>query len=153
MDDAADEIRIQVMPVTDAHDQHDDLHIYCYRFGAKGHKGMLEFFDSDFGMHTARLSRVPDEKNAECTELPSEPRFVVNGKSFSLTVKNMPRLSGFAEGKKDSQLVLKRDWTYADPSRSHQWGNCFSRGVSINAQPDKAGFSAITVMNWDEPGC
>jgi hypothetical protein len=141
------------LPVNDRHDQRHDSRTYCYRFGAKGHKGMLEFFDSNFGMHTARLSRVPDEKNPECTDMPSEPRFDVNGKSFSLKNKSMPTLPGFVEEKKDNVLVLKRQWTYTDSSRPHQWGNCFSREVSIEAKPGKGGFSTITVMNWDEPGC
>lgn len=141
------------LPIDDAHDKKHDSHTYCYRFGAKG-SGLLEFFDSDFGLHTARLSRIgASSENGECPELRSEPRFAIGGKTLSLAAKGLPDLPGFTKEEKEKLVLLKKAWTYTDVSKQHQWGNCFSREVAIEARPDEGGFRSIRVMNWDEPGC
>lgn len=132
------------MLVEDTHELSHDARTYCYRFGDE----LLEFFDSDFGVHTARMSRSPDAGKTNCAVLNVRPVFEVAGKRFSLTTKDLPTLGGFTTNRKEQLVRLERGWTYNLDERT-----CMSRSVSVEGQPGQGGFDRITVMNWEEPGC
>ena len=136
------------LPVEDAHERSHDAHTYCYRYRRNGREVVLEFFDSDFGLHTARLSTPMSPLAKTCTVLSSEPLFAINGVQVGLGAKALPALPGFRLLTKNGVLSLEREWTSKDRSEA-----CFSRSVSIEGVPGKQGFSSIRVQNWEEPGC
>ncbi len=131
------------MPAEDLHDKQHDSHTYCYRFGNE----LLELFDSDFGLHTARLSR-PKGVNQSCTPLKKRAYFEIAGARLSLEASTLPALPGFKNRKKDNALVFERTWQYRKDDKT-----CFDRVVSIEARQGNERLESITVMNWTEGGC
>lgn len=55
------------LPAQDEHDGMHGAHTYCYSYRTKGGPAALEFFDSAFGLHTARLLRALGEAHRTCT--------------------------------------------------------------------------------------
>src|SRR5689334_12102930 len=109
------------MPIEDPHELGHDARTYCYRFGDE----LLEFFDSAFGAHTARLSRSSSAAMASCTAVRVRPEFEVAGRRLSLKSKQLPSLRAFTKKQEGQLVILERSWTYkADESR------CSSRSVS-----------------------
>lgn len=139
------------LPV-DAHDREHGAETYCYGYRAPNGSFRLEFFDSDFGMHTARLSRI-DADSSTCSALTSEPRFVVAEKEYSMTSENWSAPLNFVSEDKGDSKKFQSQWKVTDPSRPHKGGTCFSRSVYIEIKHDRNGTKSITVQNWEEPGC
>jgi hypothetical protein len=51
------------LPALNAHDAGHGGHTYCYRFRTRGGEALLELFDSDFGLHTARMTKAASTNN------------------------------------------------------------------------------------------
>lgn len=137
-------------------DRHEHKHnaiTYCFKFSSDENFELLEFFSSDFGMHTVRLSRVLPSTGKECTSISSPPEVRVNSTVISLRTFTPKRPKGFSEVKENGILTYSKEWTYTDTSKPHQWGNCFSRYVSNKTEVFDNGLKEVSVMNWDEPGC
>jgi hypothetical protein len=141
------------LAVADAHDRGHGAHTYCYRYAAKAGIILLELHDSDFGLHTARLSRVEPSAQAQCPMLSHEPEVRVGNARYRLSSLAWPQPSGFVVKKTTDSLTLVREWTYSDPTKPHMWGTCFSRSVRLTIEPPAGMARSLTVQNWEEPGC
>ena len=141
------------LPVADAHDRKHGARTYCYRYHAQAGTVLLELFDSDFGLHSARLSPVGHATHEKCPLLSSEPRVIVGKSRYDL--RSLPRSepSGFQVRKRGDSITFERQWTYSDPSHLHMWGTCFSRVVNLTIEPREGVARSLTVDNWEEPGC
>ena len=141
------------LQVEDSHDRAHDAHTYCYAFETSSGNARLEFFDSEFGLHTAQLSRGVDSEHATCTPLPTEPHFLVGTSRYSLGSNPIEGPPGFRSTEKKGMVSFKREWTYSDAERPQRSGTCFSRSVSITVVSEDKGVRSIIVQNWEEPGC
>jgi len=137
----------------DSHDRSHDAGTFCYRFQSISGFGLLEFFDSDFGVHTAKLSRRAEADDQDCTPLSSEPTFIVGASRYALSTANPSPPLGFQSEEHLDSISFKREWTYSDPTRPHMWGTCFSRSISITVEPPRPKLRSIVVQNWAEQGC
>ncbi len=138
-----------VLVAQDAHGGKHAAKTYCYAFAKAAGSIRIELFDSDFGMHTARLSRHAKLGPAECTALSSEPVFLIGAERLSLDSQPPDSLPGFTRTDREGSIDFKRTWSFEDPKRSHMWGTCFSRSVSVQVETR----ASLTVSNWEEPGC
>jgi hypothetical protein len=140
-----------LLPDEDAHDQAHDSHTYCYRFGPLRQEALLEFFDSDFGLHTARLSRVMSSDRPQCAVLSSEPLIIIGTSRLTISSKPLSSLPGFVRETQGNVVSLEREWTYSNPSRPHMGSTSFCRAVSIEAVAYNNALRSIQVQNWEEP--
>ena len=140
------------LPVEDAHDREHGAKTYCYSFRSPRGSSRLELFDSDFGLHTARISRVVADDSV-CSALKSEPRFAVAEKEYSLTSESWSAPLDFVFKDEGNTKTFEDEWTYTDASRPHRGGACYSRGVYVRMKHDRDGTQSVTVQNWEEPGC
>jgi hypothetical protein len=136
----------------DAHDKKHGAVTYCYGFSTREGPAQLELYDSDFGMHTARILRVP-RLNALCPPLRSPPHFIVSGERFSLLNREFAAPPGFDSDRKDHVETFKREWTYSVESGPSLSGGCFSRSVDVTIDGSDDITRSVTVQNWEEPGC
>jgi len=140
------------LPIDDPHDEKHGAVTYCYGFETQEGPAQLELYDSDFGMHTARILRVA-RPNALCPRLKSMPYFVVDGKTYSLAEREFFPPPGFESEREDHIEIFTREWTYADASRPSMPGACFSRSVAVTIDGSDGITRSVTVQNWEEPGC
>jgi hypothetical protein len=140
------------LSVADEHDRGHDAHTYCYRYPAKGGMILLELYDSDFGLHTARLSRV-GKPAQQCPVLSYEPEVLVDQARYRLTSLTWREPPGFQVKKTRDSLEITREWTYSDPTRPHMWGTCFWRAITLTIEPLAGPARSLTIQNWEEPGC
>lgn len=140
------------LPVEDAHDREHGAETYCYSYRTLHGVSRLELFYSDFGLHTGRISRVATSETA-CTQLESDPTFLVGEWEYSLSSKTLSAPLEFTSREEGDTKIFEREWTYTDPSRPHKLGTCFSRGVYIRIERERGATRSITVQNWEEPGC
>lgn len=140
------------LPVDDAHDRGHGVETFCYSSRIPQGVSLLELFDSDFGLHTARISWV-ETGETTCTQLDSTPTFLVGDQKYSLANEALSAPLGWTSKKDGDTTVFEREWTYTDPSRPHMWDSCFSRGIYIRIKRDENATRSITVQNWEEPGC
>jgi len=131
-----------------AHDTGHGGHTYCYRFRTRGGEALLELFDSEFGLHTARMTKVAGRKVRDCPKLAAEPRFVVGSTHFSLRATKALPPAGFRATRGPEGLSFEREWTQSGAPAA-----CVSRSISIDVEPSEGAVRAITVQNWEEPGC
>jgi len=141
------------LPVADEHEKKHGARTYCYRFRAQSGWILLELFDSDFGLHSARISSVQSAPEGGCATVAAEPSVIVGELRYS--VESPPRSAplGFRSVARGDALVFEREWTYSDPARPHMWGTCFSREVSLTIEPAEGRLRRLTIDNWEEPGC
>ncbi len=141
------------LAVADEHDRSHGARTYCYRYEGGQGSVLLELFDSDFGMHMARLSRVGRGSHAKCPVVSSEPRVAVGKQRYDLKAVPRAGVPGFRLERRGDSSAHERQWTYSDPSRPHMWGTCFTRLVSLTIEPNEGIVRSLTVDNWEEPGC
>lgn len=140
------------LPVDDAHDEKHGAVTYCYGFVTREGPAQLELYDSDFGIHTARL-RLVARRNALCPRLKTPPYFVVGGKTYSLAKQQFSAPPGFESEREERVETFKRKWTYSDASRPSLSGTCFSRSIEVTIDGSDGIARSVTVQNWEEPGC
>jgi len=140
------------LPVTDAHDVGHHARTYCYRFVANGRTILVELYDSDFGLHTARLS-IADRSYSQCPSLSHEPVIVLGRAEFRLASDAFPTPAGYVLKKTSSGTTISRNWTYSEAAEQPGQDACFSRAISLTIGPPTGAPRSLTVQNWEEPGC
>ena len=128
------------LSVADADDRQHDSHTFCYRFRSNGTEALLEIFDSDFGAHTARLSRPSVGLASSCPVLSTEGRFFVANSRIGLASTALPDLEGFVPASLDESVSITREWMYRDAN-----GRCWWRATSVEALKESTGFRSIQV--------
>jgi hypothetical protein len=141
------------LPVSDAHDLGHGARTYCYQYPTKAGAILLELYDSDFGLHTARLSRLDGSSQQRCPVLSHEPRVQLGNVGFGLASLPMPQPAGFQIKKTEQSVIISRSWTYSEPAKAGALGSCFSREISVTIEPAEGMARSLMVQNWEEPGC
>lgn len=139
------------LSVADAHDMKHGASEFCYSYQGENIFVQAVLFDSDFGLHTAQISRTKNN-NVNCTELSSEPIFFIGENKYSLTDKNLEMPLGWKSTKEGNIKTFEREWTYTNDSRKpHMWGACYYRDIRIDIEYEQEKIQRIKVMNWEEP--
>lgn len=136
------------LPIDSSRDAKHGAVTYCYSFEIPSGLGQLEMYDSDFGMHTARIFRAA-KGGARCPLLRSVPYIVVGDEEYSLLGTDWSAPRGFESKREGDIETFTREWTYHDPAR----GTCFSRSIAVTVERTAGTVTDGTVQNWEEPGC
>jgi hypothetical protein len=140
------------LAVDDSHDEKHGAVTYCYSFETPRGLGQLEIYDSDFGMHTARVFRV-SSGDARCPLLRSAPYFIVGERKYSLVGPDWSAPPRFESDQGGDVQIYTLEWTDNDSARRHMWGTCFTRSIRVTIERTVGTISSGTVQNWEEPGC
>jgi len=141
------------LPIDDLHDKKHGGITYCYAFQSSDGQGRLELFDSDFGLHTARVSLVAGADQAACTLLSSEPQFIVGAARYSLSSAVLSCPPGFQVDSTPGTTSYTREWTQSGGGQGGRRAGCFWHSISITITGQGEHLRSIMVQNWEEPGC